>query len=286
MQHYIGYHNAEDGGPFLHDGRFYTAKSLKPETLVGNRIWVVEGRGTPRQYRIVSTGQIGEVIAEKRPEKYRTSEKEDGLTIRFDIGEFDDPVDVTSLEWFAKLRNSLANFSWGLTRPTEPSVVKEMEATWASRGTAASSELSSDLQLIEADPTTVVTTKKRLIDARLGQGKFREALESRWQSTCAVTGCTIISVLRASHIKPWKHSNNHERLDPNNGLLLAAHIDAAFDAGIISFLDNGKMIISKQINESNKIALQLGRSLSKTLNSSEKNFLQFHRKNIFIDNRK
>ncbi len=113
MDHYLGYHNAEEGGPYAHDGRFFTAKSFRRETLIGDRLWVVEGRGSPRQYRIVSTGIINEVSVETRPEKYRTSEKEDGLTIRFEVDEFNDPLDVTSFEWFKKLRLSQQNFSRG-----------------------------------------------------------------------------------------------------------------------------------------------------------------------------
>jgi hypothetical protein len=46
------------------------------------------------------------------------------------------------------------------------------------------------------------TTRKALIDARLGQGQFRADVEKLWNSACAVTGCGIAAVLRASHIKP------------------------------------------------------------------------------------
>lgn len=83
-----------------------------------------------------------------------------------------------------------------------------------------------------------------MISARRGQGRFREALESFWD-TCAVTGCSNPALLRASHIKPWRHSNNHDGLSPHNGLLLAAHLDAAFDAGLISFDDEGGILIDK-----------------------------------------
>ncbi len=81
------------------------------------------------------------------------------------------------------------------------------------------------------------TTRKCLIDARLGQGQFRVDVEKLWRGACGVTGCRISAVLRASHIKPWSQSNNKERLDPENGILLAAHIDALFDRGLITFLE-------------------------------------------------
>jgi putative restriction endonuclease len=33
--------------------------------------------------------------------------------------------------------------------------------------------------------------------------------------------------------------NCEERLDPHNGLMLAAHIDTLFDSGLISFANEG-----------------------------------------------
>jgi HNH endonuclease len=47
--------------------------------------------------------------------------------------------------------------------------------------------------------------------------------------------------LRASHIKPWSASNNVERLDPYNGLLLSVGYDVAFDSLLITFDENGEI---------------------------------------------
>lgn len=88
------------------------------------------------------------------------------------------------------------------------------------------------------------TTRKTIIYARLGQGKFRADLQDYWKG-CAVTGCTEYKMLRASHIKPWRDSNNSERLNPHNGLLLTANLDVAFDQGLISFDDIGNILIKK-----------------------------------------
>ena len=88
------------------------------------------------------------------------------------------------------------------------------------------------------------TTREALIDARLGQGKFRAEVGDRWDNVCAVTGCGIIELLRASHIKPWRASTNPERLDPENGLLLAAHADALFDRGLITFAAMGPFVLA------------------------------------------
>jgi hypothetical protein len=67
------------------------------------------------------------------------------------------------------------------------------------------------------------TEKSQSILARRGQGWFRGRLE-KIESCCRLTGVRDRAHLRASHIKPWKDSTDRERLDGNNGLLLAPHI--------------------------------------------------------------
>lgn len=96
------------------------------------------------------------------------------------------------------------------------------------------SEVAKDIQDVFGSKRDE-TTKERLVNARLGQGGFREALMEIWDGKCALTGCSIPEVLRASHIKPWRISNDFERLDPSNGLLLAASIDALFDKYLVTF---------------------------------------------------
>jgi hypothetical protein len=100
------------------------------------------------------------------------------------------------------------------------------------------------------DNTIKATIKTQLIQARIGQGHFRDNLLKLWNGACAITGCTVKHILRASHIKPWKDSSNEERLDPYNGLLLTANLDALFDKHLISFDDDGRMLVAKQIGVS------------------------------------
>lgn len=45
-------------------------------------------------------------------------------------------------------------------------------------------------------------------------------------------------MLTASHIKPWKDSNNDERLDTRNGLTACPTHDIAFDTGLITVDDD------------------------------------------------
>ena len=122
------------------------------------------------------------------------------------------------------------------------------------------------------------TTRQAVIQSRIGQGRFRSGLIEYWQGG-AVTGCQIASLLRASHIKPWRLSNNNERLDPFNGLLLVPNLDVAFDLGYISFENNGQIIISGRLGEES--LLQLGIDFGMKLRKIEDghiNYLQYHRK--------
>jgi hypothetical protein len=127
------------------------------------------------------------------------------------------------------------------------------------------------------------TRRKQLIDARLGQGRFRVDVKGRWNGRCAVTGCKIPAVLRASHIKPWSNSTDPERLNPANGLFLAAHIDALFDRGLISFASNGSMLVSPQIDMGERRRLRLPRPLRRKLDRYEKRFFEYHRRHQFLD---
>jgi putative restriction endonuclease len=78
-----------------------------------------------------------------------------------------------------------------------------------------------------------------------------------------MTGAAEPRLLRASHIKPWaKCDTDAERLDVYNGLLLAAHLDAAFDAGLISFGDEGVILFSPQFTHEDRDALGINDHLS------------------------
>lgn len=103
-------------------------------------------------------------------------------------------------------------------------------------------DLEQDARQAAPPPAGGETEREQLARARIGQGKFRKDLMEYWERACAVSGVTRPELLRASHIKPWSGSNNFERLDSANGLLLSAAYDAAFDALLISFAEDGSII--------------------------------------------
>ena len=102
------------------------------------------------------------------------------------------------------------------------------------------------------------TEAERLVVQRVGQDVFRAALMDYWGGRCAITGCAEPLLLRASHIKPWARcATDAERLDVKNGLLLAAHLDAAFDAGLIDFDAAGQIRFSDGFAPADRLAAGL-----------------------------
>lgn len=99
-----------------------------------------------------------------------------------------------------------------------------------------------DLHEIEANLSIPETQRLQLSKARVGQGLFRKRVMSI-DPCCRVTGIEDPRLLIASHIKPWKDSSNAERLNGHNGIMLSPHVDALFDERLISFEDNGKMMV-------------------------------------------
>jgi hypothetical protein len=93
------------------------------------------------------------------------------------------------------------------------------------------------------------TEAERLVVERIGQDVFRDALLAYWGGRCPLTGIAEPALLRASHIVPWAECGDEQRLDVHNGLLLSALWDAAFDAGLVSFGDNGITLVSPRLSE-------------------------------------
>lgn len=138
-------------------------------------------------------------------------------------------------------------------------------------------DLLAEQEVID-DPTLSATQKDLLIQARVGQGQFRDALLDAWNGGCCVTGCAIRQVLRASHIKPWRVSNNVERLDRYNGLLLVANIDALFDRFLISFSDAGEMLYGPEIGRVDLIALGCDPDRAVAVSARHAPYLDWHRR--------
>ena len=137
---------------------------------------------------------------------------------------------------------------------------------------------------IIANQTISETTRKALIHARIGQGKFKENV-ARFERECRLTHVENPSHLIASHIKPWRESDNDERLAGGNGLLLTPSIDHLFDRGFISFADEGEVLISPVADTESLSRMGVccvNRIFAGRFNSDQKHFLNYHRNEIFL----
>ncbi|WP_060537838.1 HNH endonuclease [Pseudomonas sp. NBRC 111125] len=125
------------------------------------------------------------------------------------------------------------------------------------------------------------TEREAIVRARVGQGVYRRALLKHWQG-CAVSGVALASMLRASHIKPWRDATHLERLDPFNGLLLTPNLDQAFDQGLITFTDEGDVVIAQALTTELQLALGINPQCRlRRLHDRHLNYLAWHREHVF-----
>ena len=122
------------------------------------------------------------------------------------------------------------------------------------------------------------TERKGLVTSRVGQGAYRKRIIHRWEYKCAVTGFDKLNVLIASHIVPWADSTDNERLDVHNGILLSPNYDALFDKHLVTFENNGKIILSNAIETQafHKIGVT-GQERIQSLSASNHDYLEKHR---------
>jgi predicted restriction endonuclease len=126
------------------------------------------------------------------------------------------------------------------------------------------------------------TEKLQLVKSRRGQGLFKANVRLV-ESACRVTGVNQISMLRASHVKPWSVSDDQEKIDGFNGLLLAPHVDHLFDKGYITFESKGELVLSPNLN----IEILDRWSIPKVLNvgsfsAEQAVYLNYHQEKVFV----
>ena len=140
---------------------------------------------------------------------------------------------------------------------------------------------------IERSATLDETEKQTLVMARRGQGLFRQRVQVI-ESQCRVTGVGRPEHLRASHCKPWRDSNNEERLDGHNGLLLTPSIDHLFDRGFISFEADGQLLVSPVAHKNSLdrmgVSTHSPRNVG-TFTEQQTVYLEYHRDEVFLASR-
>lgn len=161
---------------------------------------------------------------------------------------------------------------------TEVSLLDAHSFTWM---LAVQMERENKLADVQEYLDLPASERDAIVKARTGQGRFRDSLIHYW-STCAVTGVSEASLLRASHIKPWAQATLAERLSLYNGLLLSPALDACFDGGYVSFDDEGKILISERLTAEDAAALSIHADMRlRRMAPEHKTYLAYHRERVF-----
>jgi hypothetical protein len=139
-------------------------------------------------------------------------------------------------------------------------------------------EVLDDIHQIEGDATIPETQRLQLAKARIGQGLFRKRV-MLVDPHCRVTGVEDSRLLIASHIKPWRDASNAERINGYNGIMLSPHVDALFDERLISFEDDGRMLVHKLLPKDVLDRWSINHhAIVEKFRSEQADFLQHHRK--------
>jgi putative restriction endonuclease len=135
---------------------------------------------------------------------------------------------------------------------------------------------------IDRDAAIPQTEKTALIQARRGQGLFRDNVRSI-ERACRITRVERMEHLIAGHIQPWRDSSNEQRLDGENGLLLTPTVDHLFDKGFISFENTGQLIVSPVADPESLKRMGIDRDARITVGAfshGQRQYLEFHRENV------
>lgn len=212
----------------------------------------------------------------------------------------DRTTDIKWIGWIGKILEDLGLVELSVDRKyfsitkhgsdTIENIVKNWKGRW-NENFIETHELSDTYQISEFDDykEEIISKKKnrksikpkkteqlRLVTSRVGQSWFREELLERWNGRCSATDCSMFRVLIASHIVPWR-SSLKDRLNVGNGLLLTPNLDALFDKQLISFDQNGKIVISSRLTKTQLLKLGINKKIKlKKVYDDMKPFLETH----------
>ena len=129
-------------------------------------------------------------------------------------------------------------------------------------------------------------TREAVVATRVNQRYFRNTLLKNYGNACCVTGLRDSRLLVASHIKPWKASGPKEKLAPDNGLLLNALHDRAFDQGLITLDKQLRIVVSPCVPKDGASQRLLWRYdgaeiVRPALHAPRREFIEYHNDVIF-----
>ncbi len=121
------------------------------------------------------------------------------------------------------------------------------------------------------------------------QQTFKHNLKVEFNNKCVICGLNIYGILIASHIIAYSNCNDkYDMINHNNGLLLCPNHDSLFDKHLISFDNEGKIMINHNIPEEMYSLLELNNNYTlpnEYLSKERLNYLNKHMEIFNIINR-
>lgn len=156
-------------------------------------------------------------------------------------------------------------------------------------GSKSLHDLASEADELDIPSSYSAETTTATVKVRVKQSFFRRAVLSSYDSTCCMSGIKHPSLLVASHIVPWS-KDEHNRLNPANGLCLSALHDKAFDRGLLTVMPDLRIRVSSVLydteDESMAKSYLIGLDGEKIKLprkfSPDRDFLQYHNEKIFF----
>jgi predicted restriction endonuclease len=181
--------------------------------------------------------------------------------------------------YLAKISKQMAEALIALSKGVADSIVKDLSQNLEF---ATPNDELEEVGEIKMRTDIGPTQKTQMINSRRGQGVFKAQVR-QIERACRVTKVTNPRHLIASHIKPWKKSNDAEKISGYNGLLLAPHIDHLFDKGFISFKENGDLIFSTHLDTVVINQWKIEKNINVgSFRKEQQQFLEYHRDVVFL----
>lgn len=233
------------------------------------------------EYVLLGDAQHVALASARHPARMRVAVLEQGFEVGIDTG------NATLAQELARTFGSSQTDATTFVLPSEA-----LLARWLRRAAALSQALPNqavtafeqqvEAALAELAPVAAQNTEVlRMVRQRVGQQAYRHAMLGYWGGACAVTGLALPQALRASHAKPWSEcTTDAERLDVYNGFLLSANLDALFDSFLISFSEEGGVLVSNLIGQPDRERLGVeaaGALRLRWVAAQHQAYLDFHR---------
>ena len=138
-------------------------------------------------------------------------------------------------EYIAKLDDALNTSTTGAEVATKASKVRLLHPEFC---------LPNGLTIASREGKEQIRKTK----ARINQSTFRRWTIANYGGSCCVTGLDIKHVLEAGHISGWD-VDVENRMNPCNGICLSSTYHKAFDAHLISFDEQLRMVLSPLLRD-------------------------------------